>query len=247
MVAARLWRTAPVPGRDRYLSPMEKQRSRNCAPSASGASPCPNRCTLRSTGSRSASGVETGFLRTGSPRSGTRTKRNGFLTSPKTPILTHSASGVRSKHLTITFTSWLTGAAFCCGRTLPICRLKPDDISRAICRQEAAHMIRRLAHHPSILMWCGGNEAAMWNESEFGGPGVSGPGAYPLSRMSKRSAMRWTRSGSTCPTRPTTALTPMIPSSGTRTAIPTCGTCRDTTTWSLPARTRASLRRRCAA
>jgi hypothetical protein len=54
--------------------------------------------------------------------------------------------------------------------------LQPDEVSRAICRNESAHLVRRLKHHPSILMWCGGNEAAMWNESEFGGPGGEWPG-----------------------------------------------------------------------
>ncbi len=54
--------------------------------------------------------------------------------------------------------------------------LRPDPVSRAICREEVAHTIRRLQHHPSILMWCGGNEAAMWHESAFGGPGGEWPG-----------------------------------------------------------------------
>jgi hypothetical protein len=54
--------------------------------------------------------------------------------------------------------------------------LQPDEVSRAACRQEAAATIRRLKHHPSVLMWCGGNEAAMWHESEFGGPGGDWPG-----------------------------------------------------------------------
>jgi hypothetical protein len=54
--------------------------------------------------------------------------------------------------------------------------LQPDDASRAACREEAAALIRRLKHHASVLMWCGGNEAAMWHESEFGGPGGEWPG-----------------------------------------------------------------------
>jgi beta-mannosidase len=57
--------------------------------------------------------------------------------------------------------------------------LQPDEVSRAICREQAAHLIRRLKHHPSVLMWCGGNEAAMWNESEYGGPGGEWPGRVP--------------------------------------------------------------------
>jgi len=54
--------------------------------------------------------------------------------------------------------------------------LQPDEPSRAACRKEAAALIRRLKHHASLLMWCGGNEAAMWNESQFGGPGGEWPG-----------------------------------------------------------------------
>ena len=57
--------------------------------------------------------------------------------------------------------------------------LLPDDTSRAICREEAAHLVKRLKHHPSIVLWCGGNEAAMWHESEFGGPGGEWPGRVP--------------------------------------------------------------------
>ena len=49
--------------------------------------------------------------------------------------------------------------------------LEPDARSRAICRTEAAHTVRRLKHHPSVLMWCGGNEAAQWQTQEYGGPG----------------------------------------------------------------------------
>jgi hypothetical protein len=54
--------------------------------------------------------------------------------------------------------------------------LQPDEASRAACREEAAAMIGRLKHHPSLLMWCGGNEAAMWHERAFGGPGGEWPG-----------------------------------------------------------------------
>jgi hypothetical protein len=54
--------------------------------------------------------------------------------------------------------------------------LMPDPVSRAICREEVAHTITRLQHHPSIMMWCGGNEATMWHEREFGGPGGEWPG-----------------------------------------------------------------------
>lgn len=47
--------------------------------------------------------------------------------------------------------------------------LADDDESRGICRREATAMIKRLKHYPSIIAWCGGNEAAMWNHEEFNG------------------------------------------------------------------------------
>ena len=30
-------------------------------------------------------------------------------------------------------------------------------------------MLKRLKHHPSIIAWCGGNEAAMWHDQEYDG------------------------------------------------------------------------------
>jgi len=47
--------------------------------------------------------------------------------------------------------------------------LAADDKSRAICRDEATHLLKRLKHHPSIFVWCGCNEAAMWNHQEYNG------------------------------------------------------------------------------
>jgi beta-galactosidase/beta-glucuronidase len=47
--------------------------------------------------------------------------------------------------------------------------LAADQDSVAICRDEATALIKRLKHHPSIIVWCGGNEAAMWNHQEFNG------------------------------------------------------------------------------
>jgi hypothetical protein len=47
--------------------------------------------------------------------------------------------------------------------------LAADDKSRAICREEATFLLKRLKHHPSIVVWCGGNEAAMWNHPEYNG------------------------------------------------------------------------------
>jgi len=45
--------------------------------------------------------------------------------------------------------------------------LKPDPKSREVCRQAATAFLKRLKHHPSILCWCGGNEAAMWAHEDY--------------------------------------------------------------------------------
>ncbi|MBL7189301.1 MAG: hypothetical protein ISS70_23480 [Phycisphaerae bacterium] len=45
--------------------------------------------------------------------------------------------------------------------------LAADARSLAICREEATLLLKRLKHHPSIVVWCGGNEAAMWNHQEY--------------------------------------------------------------------------------
>jgi beta-galactosidase/beta-glucuronidase len=47
--------------------------------------------------------------------------------------------------------------------------LAADAASRAMCRKEATLLLKRLKHHPSIFVWCGGNEAAMWNHQEYNG------------------------------------------------------------------------------
>ena len=39
-----------------------------------------------------------------------------------------------------------------------------------ICRNESAYLIMRLKHHPSVFVWCGGNENAMWHHQEFNAP-----------------------------------------------------------------------------
>jgi len=45
--------------------------------------------------------------------------------------------------------------------------LAPDEESRAVCRRESESFIKRLKHHPSILCWCGKNEAAMWFSKDY--------------------------------------------------------------------------------
>lgn len=45
--------------------------------------------------------------------------------------------------------------------------LKPDEVSRSRCREKATRQLKRLKHHPSILCWCGCNEAAMWAHEDY--------------------------------------------------------------------------------
>jgi beta-mannosidase len=42
--------------------------------------------------------------------------------------------------------------------------LAPNDLNRRLARKEAVNFIHRLRHHPSILLWCGDNESAMWHD-----------------------------------------------------------------------------------
>ena len=41
-----------------------------------------------------------------------------------------------------------------------------SDEFRAMCKSEAEDMVRRLKHHPSILLWCGGNECYQGSEAD---------------------------------------------------------------------------------
>ncbi len=46
----------------------------------------------------------------------------------------------------------------------------PEEYAfRELCRKEARYQIRRLKHHPSILLWCGSNESVMCRD--FSNPG----------------------------------------------------------------------------
>jgi len=45
--------------------------------------------------------------------------------------------------------------------------LKPDEASRARSRERATRQLKRLKHHPSVLCWCGCNEAAMWAHEDY--------------------------------------------------------------------------------
>ncbi|MBE0678011.1 MAG: hypothetical protein IH592_04520 [Bacteroidales bacterium] len=45
--------------------------------------------------------------------------------------------------------------------------LSSDQVSIETCKTESEAMIKRLKHHPSVFIWCGGNENAMWHSQEF--------------------------------------------------------------------------------
>jgi hypothetical protein len=47
--------------------------------------------------------------------------------------------------------------------------MRPDDRSRATCREKATRQIKHLKHHPAILCWCGCNEAALWFHEDYNG------------------------------------------------------------------------------
>jgi len=44
---------------------------------------------------------------------------------------------------------------------------KPDEKSLQICSEKSARFIKRLKHHPSVLLWCGVNESAMWWHEDY--------------------------------------------------------------------------------
>ena len=55
----------------------------------------------------------------------------------------------------------------------------PDsDGYRSVCRAEAEHHVRKFKHHPSVFMWCGGNEHLMGSELMHRGKPVLGRELY---------------------------------------------------------------------
>lgn len=56
--------------------------------------------------------------------------------------------------------------------------LAPDETSRAMCREEATAFLKRLKHHPSILLWNGSNEAAQWHHQSYN-PNFEDRGVWP--------------------------------------------------------------------
>jgi beta-galactosidase/beta-glucuronidase len=47
--------------------------------------------------------------------------------------------------------------------------LNSNPQSIEICKAEAGFLIKRLVNHPSVFIWCGGNENALWHHPEYNG------------------------------------------------------------------------------
>ena len=59
------------------------------------------------------------------------------------------------------------------------CNYYPDDEPwQAIIREEAAVNIKRIRHHPSLILWCGNNENLEMYENQWGGADVQPPRYY---------------------------------------------------------------------
>lgn len=53
-----------------------------------------------------------------------------------------------------------------------------DEAFLEECRKDAVYLLKRLKHHPSIFMWCGGNESLMWSHIADPNQKVYGKGLY---------------------------------------------------------------------
>ena len=58
-------------------------------------------------------------------------------------------------------------------------------------REEAVWLVNRLKHHPSILMWCGGNEVLLSRDFQY--PGAYCYGEKIFKKFILRSAKIWIR------------------------------------------------------
>ena len=56
--------------------------------------------------------------------------------------------------------------------------IAPSEKSRQRILNETAYWVKKLKHHPSIFIWCGGNEEPLWNDPEFNGFDDRGPWAF---------------------------------------------------------------------
>lgn len=54
----------------------------------------------------------------------------------------------------------------------------PSEKSHQRILKETAYWVKKLKHHPSIFIWCGGNEEPLWNDPKFNGFDDRGPWAF---------------------------------------------------------------------
>lgn len=54
----------------------------------------------------------------------------------------------------------------------------PSEKTRQRILTETTYWVKKLKHHPSILLWCGGNEEPLWNDPKFNGFENRGPWAF---------------------------------------------------------------------
>jgi beta-galactosidase/beta-glucuronidase len=54
----------------------------------------------------------------------------------------------------------------------------PTEKTRQRILSETAYWVKKLKHHPSIFLWCGGNEEPLWNDPKFNGFDNRGPWAF---------------------------------------------------------------------
>jgi hypothetical protein len=70
--------------------------------------------------------------------------------------------------------------------------LGPDKRSIEICVEKATRFIKKVKHHPSVLSWCGGNEAAQWAHEDYNkdfidhGPWQGLPSAEAVGEVCKK-------------------------------------------------------------
>lgn len=56
--------------------------------------------------------------------------------------------------------------------------IKPSEKTRQRILTETSYWVKKLKHHPSIFLWCGGNEEPLWNDPKFNGFDNRGPWAF---------------------------------------------------------------------
>ena len=102
----------------------------------------------------------------------------------------------------------------------------------SMCRQEAETLVKRLKHHPSILLWCGGNECYL--SRDFAAPSRPYLAADFFEYDLKRLCLRLDPDRYYHVNSPFLEAIPMNRGREIRTVIPIPGMCREVTILSLP-------------